>query len=210
MTDPIALEDRAEQGVRRFSPSAARNRDAIRDVLAVHLPKSASILEIAAGTGEHAVHMVAARPDLTWQPTDPDPDSRASQDSWRSEAPGAIRPSLPIDVMVPEWWGGLPKYDAIFCANMIHIAPWGAAIGLADGASQALQPGGRLYLYGPFLKGPDSMEGNLAFDANLRSRNPSWGVRQLADVKHLFATRGLRWLETVAMPANNDVLVFGG
>ena len=112
--------------------------------------------------------------------------------------------------MAPEWWGGLQTYDAIFCANMIHIAPWEAAIGLADGASKILHDGGRLYLYGPFLRGTDSTQGNLAFDASLRSRNPRWGVRELSDVKHLFATRGLRWLETVAMPANNDVLVFGG
>ena len=208
MTQPIALEDRGHFGPRRMSPSAGRNRGAIAEMLAQRLPEGAHVLEIASGTGEHALHMVRARPDLRWQTSDPDKESRASQDSWRLEALEAMRPSLPLDTTAPEWWGGLPDFDGIFCANMIHIAPWKAAEGLAEGAGQLLSPGGRVFLYGPFLKGADSAEGNLSFGRSLTSRDVRWGVREMADVKGLFAMHGLGLAEAIAMPANNDILVF--
>lgn len=149
---PTALEARGAAGARLSSPSAARNRAVIAQALAALLPRAARVLEIASGTGEHALASVEARPDLVWTPSDPDPASRASIDGWAVEAGGAIGPALDLDVTQDGWQSGL-KADAVFCANMIHIAPWSAAEGLFAGASAILQPGAHLHLYGPFLEG---------------------------------------------------------
>ena len=208
MDKPLALEDRAREGAKRFSPSAARNREVIGETLSRLLPQGARVLEIASGTGEHAAHMVGLRPDLVWQTSDPDADSRASQDAWATDAGGRILPSLALSTTAPLWWEGLSTFDALFCANMIHIAPWRAAQGLAEGAAHLLAPSGLAILYGPFLDGERSTEGNMAFDASLRGRDPEWGVRELAAVKALFAKHGLGPAGDVAMPANNRVLVF--
>ena len=210
MSDPIALEDRGEDGARLFSPSAARNREPIGVELARLLPKCARVLEVASGTGEHAVHIARLRPDLVWQPSDIDDTSIASQTAWRSEAPDSIMESQHLSVTEDGWWTRFNEpFDAIFCANMIHIAPWEAAKGLAAGARHNLERGGICILYGPFLKNGDGPQSNRDFDANLRSRNADWGVRELSDVKQLFALQGLELREAVAMPANNDLLVFG-
>ncbi len=139
-TPPIALEDRASDGARLSSPSAARNREPIMSALGERLPDGARVLEIASGTGEHALAVVSARPDLRWTPSDPDPKSRASENAWAEDAEGRIRPALDLDVCAPGWWDGLESVEAIYCANMIHIAPWQAAEGLFDGASKLLTP----------------------------------------------------------------------
>lgn len=205
---PIHLENREKLGARLYSPTAARNKGPIGEVLAEYLPQDAKILEIASGTGEHAAHMCGVRPDIKWQPTDIDPESRSSQNAWRKDAPGQMYPALSIDTTAPAWWGGIEGVGVIYCANMIHIAPWEAALGLAKGAGELLPAGGVMALYGPFQEGPGTAESNLDFDANLKRRNPAWGVRDLAPVKHIFADAGLSLSARHVMPAENRLLVF--
>ena len=195
---------------RRFSPSAARNRQPILDVLQRVLPPRGRALEVASGTGEHAVHFAAGLPGWTWQPTELEADAFGSIEAWRvaSGVDNVLAP-VPLDAGAQRWPGPAP-YDAIFCANMIHIAPWDACVGLMRGAARHLAPRGQLVLYGPFLFDDEpNAPGNLAFDADLRGRNPAWGVRRLADVVAEAARAGLALRERVAMPANNLVLVFG-
>ena len=206
--DPIHLETRSEAGARIYSPSAGRNQGPIGDVLAESLAKNASVLEIAAGTGEHAVHICERRPDITWQPSDPDARSRQSQDAWRLEMEDRIRPSLNLDTTVPNWWNGLPRFNAIFCANMIHIAPWEAAEGLAKGAPHILEKASKIYIYGPFKEGAETAPSNLEFDFSLKFRNPSWGVRELDSVKHIFADAGFNLTARIVMPKENRILIF--
>ena len=208
MNDPIHLENRDIKGARLFSPTAGRNSGPISDYLQEILPKNASVLEIAAGTGEHAVANCQKRPDIDWQPSDPDHRSRLSQNAWRHECPGQIHPSLPLSMTDVEWWGGLEPVDAFYCANMIHIAPWSAALGLAEGAGQLIRNKGIMILYGPFLEGTATAPSNLKFDRSLKSRNPEWGVRSLESVKHIFADVGFNLRARVEMPAENRILVF--
>ncbi len=204
---PIALEARGAAGARLSSPSAARNRTAIAQALATLLPRDARVLEIASGTGEHALACVEARPDIAWTPSDPDPASRASVDAWAVEAGGAVAPALDLDVTQDGWQSGL-EADALFCANMIHIVPWAAAEGLFAGASAILKPGAQLHLYGPFLEGGATAPSNLEFDASLRARHPGWGVRALTDVDALAARCGLARAGRLEMPANNRLLSY--
>lgn len=204
---PSALEARGAAGARLSSPSAARNRVVIAQAVAGLLPDAARVLEIASGTGEHAMACVEARADLAWTPSDPDPDARASIDAWAGEAGGAIRPALDLDVMQDGWQSGL-EADAVFCANMIHIAPWAAAEGLFAGASAILQPGAMLHLYGPFLEGEATAPSNLDFDASLRARHPGWGVRALAAVDALAGRCGFARAGRLEMPANNRLLSY--
>lgn len=205
---PISLEDRGRDGARLSSPSAGRNRGPIAEALAARLAPSADVLEVASGTGEHAVAAVLRRPDLTWRPSDPDAASRASIDAWASEAPGRIAPALAIDVTAAQWWAGLAPADAVFCANMIHIAPWEAAEGLVAGAAAVLQPDGALLLYGPFHDGEHTAPSNLEFDASLKRRDPRWGVRALDAVDELARSVGLQRAERFEMPANNLLLTY--
>ncbi|OLF72269.1 hypothetical protein AWH62_10555 [Maricaulis sp. W15] len=205
---PIALEQRTATDDRLHSPSAARNRDAIAAVLADVLPPDAEVLEIGSGTGEHALAACRARPDIRWQPSDPDPASRASQAAWASEADGAIRPPLAIDLMDPQTVADLAPFDALVCMNVIHISPWGVAEALAALAGRALRPGGCVMLYGPFMDGEATAPSNRQFDASLKARNPAWGVRALDDVVALMAGHGLALDQQIAMPANNLSLVF--
>ncbi len=206
--DPIHLEDRIEIGARKFSPTAARNRGPIGQVLSPLIPTGSRVLEIASGTGEHALHMCQLRADLSWQPTDPDAQSRESQNDWATEASGNMAVSLDVDVTAPEWGKNLPACDVIYCANMIHIAPWAAAMGLASGAKNLLSKGQDCILYGPFKEGVDTALSNLDFDVSLKSRNPAWGVRDLEDVKHIFELHGFNLHQRTIMPKNNLVLVF--
>lgn len=206
--DPIHLETRNADGPKRFSSSAARNHAVIAARLSTVLPPRARVLEIASGTGEHGFHACAARPDIIWQPSDPDVESRNSQNAWAADTKGQMLPSLSIDTTQPDWFEILPRYDAIFCANMIHIAPWEAAIGLVDGAQKLVSKNGVIVLYGPFKEGAHTAQSNLDFDASLKSRNPSWGVRDLASVKHIFAKAGFNTVARTAMPKNNLILEF--
>ncbi|NNE56720.1 MAG: DUF938 domain-containing protein [Hellea sp.] len=207
--DPIHLERRdAVAGLRLQSPSAGRNAGPIADIVVEVLPENARVLEIASGTGEHAVSICSKRPDLTWQNSDPDERSRQSQDGWREDLPNQLANSLAIDTTQQNWWSELQDYDAIYCANMIHIAPWEAALGLAKGAELLIGKGGTVILYGPFLEGEQTAESNLRFDMNLKTRNPSWGVRSLDSVKHIFADVGFTLSARIEMPAENRILIF--
>jgi len=208
VSKPIHLEARDQSGAKMFSPTAARNKGPIADALVPHLPKSAQILEVGSGTGEHALHITTQRHDLIWRPTDPDATSRASINAHATDSPATILPALSLDVTDPTAWAILPSYDAIFTANMIHIAPRAATHGLALGASAHIRQGGHLFIYGPFLKGDASTEGNLNFDRTLKSRNSDWGVWEITDVKALFAKHALVFRKALALPANNDLLIF--
>jgi len=208
MSDPIALEDREQRGARLFSPTAGRNKEPIGQVIAPHIPQGARVLEIASGSGEHGAHMCGLRPDIIWQPTDPNAESRESQDDWAKDMAGRMLPSLSLDTTQPDWAKHLPEHDVIYCANMIHIAPWEAALGLVRGAAALLPKGGTFILYGPFKEGADTAESNLAFDMSLKSRNPSWGVRNLEDVKHIFKQAGFTFAARIVMPKENRTLIF--
>ena len=191
---------------RRFSPSAARNRGPILDALRPHLPGAGLLLEVASGTGEHCAHLAAALPGLTFQPTDPDPDALASINAWCRTLPN-VRPALALDASAPDW--PVAAADAVLCVNMIHIAPWAAAVGLVAGAARVLPRGGVLALYGPFMRGGrHTGPGNVAFDTDLRARNPAWGLRGLEDVAALAASAGFGMPEIVQMPADNLVVAF--
>jgi SAM-dependent methyltransferase len=190
------------------APAVARNRDPILAVLRQVLPKHGTVLEIASGSGEHAVYFAAGLPNLTWQPSDVDPLALKSIAAYRASAglPNLLAP-VGLDVEAPSW--PITRADALVCINMIHIAPWSAAEGLLAGAGRVLSPGGVLYLYGPFQEhGRHSAPSNEAFDTSLRARNPDWGVRDLDEVVELALRNGLRLVERIAMPANNLSVLF--
>jgi cyclopropane fatty-acyl-phospholipid synthase-like methyltransferase len=188
---------------RGFAPATVRNRDPILGVLARVIPAGANVLEIASGTGEHAVYFAARLPGVTWQPSDPTEGARASIDAWRSHAVvDNVAPALELDVNARPWSVG--RFDAIVCINMIHIAPWSSCEALLAEAPSHLAPRGVLCLYGPYLRGgAHTAESNEAFDRSLRARNPEWGVRDLDEVVQLANKRGFRLDEVVEMPANN-------
>lgn len=188
---------------RRHAPATARNRDPILAVLARVLPPKGVVLEIASGSGEHAMYFAARLPAITWQPTDPDADARASIDAYReAEQLANVRSALDLDVRREPW--PLDRADAIVCINMIHIAPWEAALALFAGAEQRLSKGAPLFLYGPYKRGrAHTAPSNEAFDASLRARDPSWGVRDLDDVVRAAGDCGFELAEVVEMPANN-------
>ncbi|MBB5691456.1 DUF938 domain-containing protein [Roseomonas alkaliterrae] len=193
---------------RRFAPAAARNRGPILEALRGRLPASGLLLEVASGSGEHAVHLAAAFPALTIQPSDPDPDARASIAAWAAETglPN-IRPPLALDAAAAAW--PVARADAVLCINMIHIAPWQACEGLVRGAARLLPPDGPLVLYGPFRRGgAHTAPSNAAFDDSLRAQDPRWGVRDLEAVAALAAAEGFAAPEVVPMPANNLIVVF--
>jgi SAM-dependent methyltransferase len=208
----VALERRdAIADQRMFSPSAARNSAPILAVLKRVLPTQGVVLEIGCGTGEHAVCFAEAMPNLTWRPSDPDPEARSSTASW-IEFTGLsnILPPLDIDVCASTW--GVERaapFDAILSLNMVHIAPWAASLGLFAGAGRLLRDGGLLILYGPFMRhGAHNAPSNAAFDATLKARNPAWGLRDIADLERVGEFSGLTLRETIEMPANNLSLVF--
>jgi len=209
---PVALEERSVcDDQRMLSPSVARNSAPILGVLQRVLPARGLILEIGCGTGEHAVHFAGAMPNLSWQPSDPDPRSRTSTAAWIEFSGLAnVLPPLDIDVCSTEWRKNLSaKYDAIVSLNMVHIAPWAASLGLFEGAGTSLHRGGVLFLYGPFMRdGVHNAPSNAAFDASLKVQDPSWGVRDIADLERLGEASGVRLRETIEMPANNKSLVF--
>ena len=196
------------EDARLHSPSAARNRDAILAVLRRALPSRGIVLEIASGTGEHVVHFAAGLPGLTFQPSDPDAIHRASVDARiRHSCLPNIRAALDLDTTWRIW--PIAAADAVFCSNMIHIAPWPAALGLIAGAAQRLSLDGSLFLYGPFQHGGQhSAESNLAFDADLKSRDADWGVRDLEIVAAEAARAGFAGPEITDMPANNLLVMF--
>jgi hypothetical protein len=197
-----------------FSPAADRNKQPILEVLRQVLPERGHALEIASGTGQHAAWFAAALPTWTWQPTDA-PESALPAIAARIEEAGLANVKAPrrLDVLAPHWPSdGEPfaeRFDAVYCANMLHISPWSTCAGLMKGCARYLAPSGLLVLYGPFLEdNVPTAPGNLAFDQSLRAQNPAWGIRRLEDVKREARLAGLSLRERHAMPANNLTLVF--
>jgi hypothetical protein len=193
---------------RMYSPSTARNRDAILGVLRPHLSAARSVLHIAEGSGEHVVHFARSMPDTIFQPTDPDAAARASIDAWATETGLAnVRSAMALDVTVQPW--PVADTDAVICINMIHISPWAATLGLLRGAAQVLDVGGLLFTYGPYRRGGAHTAGsNTAFDQDLRRRNPEWGIRDLEAVAAAAKAEGFEAPIIEAMPANNLSLIF--
>ena len=193
---------------RRYAAAAERNRGPILAVLRRLVPEGARVLEVASGTGQHAAYFAAHLPGTRWRPSDADPRLFASISAWAEEEGAAnVQEPLRLDCAAARWPPG--AFDVVYCANMIHIAPWACCLGLLRGAGRHLVAGGRLLLYGPFrIGGAHTSESNAAFDADLRARDPGWGVRDLDEIRKRAAGQGLRYVERVPMPANNLVVVF--
>ncbi len=193
---------------RQFAPATARNREPILAVLREELPESSTVLEVASGTGEHAVHFATALPHLSWQPTDPSPEARASIAAWReSEGSANLLAPLELDAASDAW--PVIRADAMVCINMIHISPWAATEGLMRGAGRLLWSGAPLILYGPYRRAGLPLEpSNAAFDESLKARDPRWGLRLLEDVVECAAANGLDLARVVEMPANNLTVIF--
>ncbi len=196
------------EDARRFAPAVARNKAAITEALARHLPATGLVLEIASGSGEHALHFAAHFPALTFQPTDPDAAALASIAAWRAEAQLAnLLPPLALDVMADAW--PVPKADAVLCINMIHIAPWEATAELMRGAARVLPRDGVLFLYGPFKQdGQHTAPSNAEFDASLRAQDARWGVRDLEAAAEIASAAGFAAPVVEEMPANNLFVIF--
>ncbi|WP_415287779.1 DUF938 domain-containing protein [Brevundimonas sp. S1H14] len=193
-----------------ISPAAERNSAAILDVLRAHLPAQGRVLEIAAGSGQHAAAFAAALPGLDWTPSDPSPQARASIEAWRTHIGVAnLRPAQAVDMLDDASWPSEPL-NAIVCINMIHISPWTAAEGLMQLAERSLmRPGGLLYLYGPYREAEVPLApSNAAFDDSLKARDPAWGLRDRGEVETLARSHGLALTLRRAMPANNLSLIF--
>ena len=192
-----------DHNARRHSPAAERNRGPILAELQRLLPPHGTALEIASGSGQHAAHFAAGLPGWQWQPSDSDAALLPSIAEWCAGLP-QVRTPLLLDVLAPHWPGVPERVDAIFCANLLHIAPWATCAALMQGAARHLAPQGLLITYGPYLENEvTTAPGNIAFDADLRTRNPAWGLRRLADVAQQAALAGLHLRERVALPANN-------
>lgn len=194
--------------MKRQAPAAARNRQPILDVLQPHLPPRGLVLEVASGTGEHTAHFAQALPGLIFQPSDPDEMARASIDDWTSALGlGNVRPALALDAAAETW--PIAGADAIVCINMIHISPWASTVGLIRGAARRLPKTGTLFLYGPYFRDDvTTAPSNLAFDRDLRARNPAWGIRTVEEVVALARARGFAPPLVIDMPANNLSLAF--
>jgi SAM-dependent methyltransferase len=194
--------------MKRHAPATARNREPILSVLRPLLRDGARVLEIASGSGEHGVFFAAQMPEVIWQPSDADGEALASIEAHRAEAALAnLRAPILVDATRGDF--GDVTADAVFCANMIHIAPWAACEGLVRGAARALGEGGILFLSGPYrITGEPFAPSNADFDASLRARNPEWGVRDLDAVTALAEAAGFTREAVVAMPANNHSVVF--
>lgn len=197
------------------SPAADRNKQPILEVLQQVLPAQGLALEIASGTGQHVVWFGAGLPAWTWQPTDADPRSLPAISTCTAQAAlSNVSSPLQLDVAAAHWpYEGAPfaeRFNAVFCANMLHISPWSTCAALMRGCARHLAPDGVLVTYGPYLEATvPTAPGNLAFDQSLRERNPEWGIRRLDDVEQEAARVGLQLLERREMPANNLLLVFG-
>lgn len=232
MADERRFYEGEVAGARRSAPAALRNREAIAGVLGEWLPRAGVVLEIASGTGEHAVYFAERFPKLEWQPSDVHPDALASIEAWRTASDHSnLRPPLVIDAAGADWpiesadavlsikmdsdscddpkSAGKGGFDVVINLNMVHISPWSAALGLLDGAARVLKPGGALILYGPWLQaGVQTAPSNLAFDQQLRERDSEWGLRRVEDFDAAASERGFALEQTRAMPANNLMLLF--
>ena len=197
----------AIEGSKRSAAAALRNREPIAAVLRDWLPPSGLVLEIASGTGEHAAHFARAFPVLEWQPSDVEPVALASIEVWRKDSglPN-LRPPVALDASSRDW--PIASADAVLSINMVHISPWASALGLIAGSARILQSGGALILYGPWKKsGVETAPSNLAFDADLKRRNPEWGLRLVEDFAAAAEKTGLALQDQREMPANNRMLL---
>lgn len=192
----------------RHAPATLRNRVAIAEILAKELPESGDVLEVASGSGEHAVYFAEKFPQLGWQPSDPDPEALASISAYRTEfASENVREPVMVDAAADDW--SVKSADAVLCINMVHISPWSATKGLFANAAKLLDTGAPLILYGPYFEeGVEPASSNMGFDASLKSRDPAWGIRQLADMNALADKNDFELRRRYAMPANNLMLIF--
>jgi hypothetical protein len=207
MGDGCRFYEGPAEGQRRSAPAALRNREPIADGLREWLPDSGLVLEIASGTGEHAVHFAKEFSALEWQPTDIHADALTSIAAWRNAEPlPNLRAPLKLDASSPDW--PIDRADAVLSINMVHISPWASALGLLNGAAQLLNAGAPLILYGPWITAEgETASSNLEFDAQLRARDPAWGLRTVEEFAAAAEERGFALQETRAMPANNRMLV---
>ena len=205
MTTPW-IPGEAEGDTRRHAPATLRNRMAIADVLREVLPFSGTVLEVASGSGEHVAYFAEEFPAIEWQPSDPDPAARVSIAAW-CDGIVNVAPPLDLDAGVADW--AVDRADAVLCINMVHISAWSATLGLLAGAARVLEAGAPLILYGPFLQTDvPTAPSNIAFDEDLRARDPRWGLRQVESVEQVAAGHGFALDRRVEMPANNLLLVF--
>lgn len=205
MADKVYMRGGGEG--RLFAGATERNREPILGVLERVLPRPGRVLEVASGTGEHAVFFAGRMPDVEWVPSDLDADHRGSIAAWTRHL-GSANVAAPVALDVRGAWPDGP-FDGMFCANMIHIAPWEACLGLLDGAAMVLRAGAPLVMYGPYKRGGlHTAPSNATFDTSLRQRDPSWGVRDLDEVARVAASHGLALEEVVELPANNLAVVY--
>lgn len=194
---------------KRYAPAAQRNRAIIVDALRPLLPKTGTVLEVASGSGEHIVYFAQAFPTVTWQPSDPDAESRASISAWCAEAklPNVLAPAA-LDASAASWPLACTQAEVVVCINMVHISPWSATLGLLRGAAAALPADGPLYLYGPYRRhGVVTASSNEDFDVSLKQRDARWGLRRLEDVAAAAAAVGLVLTDVAEVPANNLSIV---
>lgn len=194
--------------MKRHASATARNSGPLAEVLAQELPDSGLVLEVASGSGEHAVFMARRFPALEWQPSDVETDALASVDAWAAESSLAhLRPAIALDASSPDW--PIDAAEVVLCVNMVHISPWSASEGLFAGAGRVLSPGSPLILYGPFIEQQvETAPSNFAFDESLRARNAEWGLREVTALDSIAATHGLERSARYEMPANNLTLVY--
>lgn len=208
MSDRRRFYEAPAAGVRRSAPAALRNREPIAEVLSEWLPSDGLVLELASGSGEHAVFFAEHFPGLDWQPSDVDLGALASIAGWREEAGQTnVRAPLIIDAASADW--PIDRADAVLSINMVHISPWTSALGLLEGAARVLSAGAPLIMYGPWLEdNTPTVESNLDFDADLKRRDPRWGLRRVEDFTAAAEERGFELGASRSMPANNLMLLY--
>ncbi|MBD2842365.1 DUF938 domain-containing protein [Erythrobacter rubeus] len=196
--------------MKKHAPATERNREVIAEVLAKELPTSGVVLEIASGSGEHAVYFARRFPKLAWQPSDHEAEALASIIAWEEDhgAPNLRLPTI-IDAADPDSWE-VHEADAVLCSNMVHISPWSATTGMFDGASRILSgEGAPIILYGPYFEsGVEPAQSNIDFDLSLKSRDERWGIRKVSDIDALAEKYGFARTARHEMPANNLTLVY--
>mmetsp|Transcript_125375 Transcript_125375/g.244156 ORF Transcript_125375/g.244156 Transcript_125375/m.244156 type:complete len:216 (+) Transcript_125375:46-693(+) len=207
------MDGRSDGGRKKLcAPAADRNKQPILEALQKLIPKSARVLEIGAGTGQHAAHFAQAEPSWTWIPSEPDPQSLESIEAYTSGLNNVLQP-VDIDVAAADWPGtaaacaGGEQVDVIYSANVVHIAPWEVCQGLIRGAGELVKPGGCVIFYGPFYISGQSFGNTAEFDQTLRSRNPTWGIRDVDDMVNFAKPFGFTLEECVNMPKDNFCVV---